>query len=40
MAGSVGMFVYMDFASLVKMRAPGGSVSVAMSFLNSNESLR
>lgn len=40
MAGSVGMFVYIDLASLVKMRAPGGRVSEVMSFLNSKESLK
>ena len=39
-AGSVGMLVYMDLASQVKRRAPGGSVSWVIMFLNSNESLK
>ena len=40
MAGLVGMFVYMDLASQVKRRAPGGRVSWEIIFLNSNESLK
>ena len=38
MAGSVGMLVYIDFASQVKRRAPRGRVSGVRSCLKAKES--
>ena len=39
-AGSVGIFVYMALASVVKRRAPGGSWRREISVLNVKESLK